>query len=112
MNRISINNYEANKNIKILHSKSKLENNKYIDLFLNVYSVYKKTLLKKTNGGEKNNIHNNDITIIEETDENEENLDKIIASRVRSRGIGFSKYFELILFFYFEFTIFSRNKIK
>jgi len=85
-NRISINNFDPNKNIKLMRSKSKIEENKYSDLYLKIYSSYKNIIQKKIE--ERNHK-------IEEDDGYKDNIDddfdRKIASRVRSRGIGFSK---------------------
>lgn len=70
--------------MKILKSKSKIEENKYNDLFLKIYTSYQNANQKKINQNEKK------INDVKE-DDFDEDLDKKITGRVRSRGIGFSK---------------------
>ncbi len=80
-----MNNFDANKNLKILKSKSKIDENKFNDLYLKIYTSYKNVIQKKITETSPKTEETKD----EETDE--EDLDKKISGRVRSRGIGFSK---------------------
>lgn len=76
--------------MKFIKSKSKLEDNKYNDLFLKIYTSYKNVIKRKLD------CCNKIIeTVKEEVDEEEEGdkieyMAKNIQGRTRSRGIGFS----------------------
>lgn len=72
--------------MKILKSKSKTDENRFNDLYLKIYSSYKNVMQKKVSEtkAKTKEIKEEDV---------DEDLDKKILGRVRSRGIGFSKFF-------------------
>ena len=72
-----------------MKSKSKIDENKFNELYLKIYTSYKNAIQRK--------ITESSTKTEEAKDEEaeEEDLDKKISGRVRSRGIGFSKFIYL-----------------
>jgi hypothetical protein len=68
-----------------LKSITKIEENKYNNLYLKIYTSYKNINQKKV---KETNTKKEDI----KEEDSDEDLDKKISGRVRSRGIGFSKF--------------------
>ncbi len=92
-----------------MKSKTIFEENRFNELYFKIQSTYKNSIQKKLD-----EINHK----LEEDDEMkdciDDDFDKKIASRIRSRGIGFSKIFSFIINFLLINSTFDnlRNQLK